>query len=505
MIWCLVQLPNNTTLAIECANKPDGPSIGQQCLEKVCKDLDIKCETEYFGLVLRKPSDKPKTATNHEWINLRNPLPQMNGQQILLELRVKFWVPAHLILQDSVRNIFYMQARNDLLEGRLKAISWENAAKLGALLAQADEMKYDDTYVPAECLFTEPKKNCDTSFNGKGKKRKLSKQRSVEDGVGDDEVSIPQQKPKSVYEKYIIRPDIEEEDAAIPCDFIQGIAKEHSKLINLKMTSKSAKYWLLESISKLPRFGEEMFTGTTVNDTACCDISVGPHGIVVYKPMEQIRIPFSAASSATPMKNLFRLTYLTEENSTEVLEIKMSRSKTATCLYRAITEKHAFYSCETVCSDVTTQFIRDLKGTIASMFNVDTKSGRLYVFDIERTCREVHDHARRVLHLRGIEIFSQSTDMPELGTDFDDLVQSQIDSKAKMDAKISERIAEALTCLICVDHSMNSIFVPCGHVLCCESCALRCETCPLCRSPVSAVNKIFLPTFQSEQKRTIKI
>lgn len=36
MIWCLVQLPNNTTLAIECANKPDGPSIGQQCLEKVC-------------------------------------------------------------------------------------------------------------------------------------------------------------------------------------------------------------------------------------------------------------------------------------------------------------------------------------------------------------------------------------------------------------------------------------------------------------------------------------
>lgn len=112
------------------------------------------------------------------------------------------------------------------------------------------------------------------------------------------------------------------------------------------------------------------------------------------------------------------------------------------------------------------------------MFNVDTKSGRLYVFDIERTCREVHDHARRVLHLRGIEIFSQqSTEMPELSTDFDELIQNQIDCKAKMDAKVSERIAEALTCLICVDHSMNSIFVPCGHVLCCESCALRYVSC----------------------------
>lgn len=344
--------------------------------------MDIKCETDYFGLVIRKPSDKPKTATNFEWLNLRNPLPPITGQQYLLELRVKFWVPAHLILQDSVRNIFYMQARLDLLEGRLKAISWENAAKLGALLAQADEIKYDDTYVPADYLIIEPKKNCDMSCNGKVKKRKLSKQKSVEDNVGDEISSIPQSKPKSAYENYIIRPDVED-DTDIPSDFIQQIAREHSKLINLKMSSKSAKYWLLESISKLPRFGEEIFTGTTVNDTSCCDITVGPHGIVVYKPLEQIRIPFSAASSATPLKNLFRLTYLTEDNSTEVLEIKMPRSKTATCLYRAITEKHAFYSCETVCSDVTTQFIRDLKVTSSVVnFCANSKTKNFY------NCRE---------------------------------------------------------------------------------------------------------------------
>lgn len=321
---------------------------------QVCKDLNIICETDYFGLVILKSSDKPKPSSNYEWINLRNPLPQhcLNGQPIELGLRVKFWVPAHLILQESVRDIFYDQARLDLLEGRLKAISWENAAQLGALLAQADEVKYDDTFVPAEFSRPEPKKNCDTSC--KGKKRKLSKQRSVEDGLGD-EMSMPQSKAKSIYEKYIIQPDIEDTD--IPSDFIQQIANEHHKLNHPEMTSKSAKYWLLEKISELPRFGEEIFTGTTVNDTTCCDISVGPAGIVVHKPLEQIRIPFSAASSATPIKNLFRLTYLTDDHSTEVLEIKMPRSKTATCLYRAITEKHAFYSCETVCTDVTNQFI----------------------------------------------------------------------------------------------------------------------------------------------------
>lgn len=52
MIWCLVQLPNNTTLAIECANKPDGPSIGQQCLEKVCCDICYYPRAHFFIDVL---------------------------------------------------------------------------------------------------------------------------------------------------------------------------------------------------------------------------------------------------------------------------------------------------------------------------------------------------------------------------------------------------------------------------------------------------------------------
>lgn len=52
---------------------------------------------------------------------------------------------------------------------------------------------------------------------------------------------------------------------------------------------------------------------------------------------------------------------MTEENQTEEIEIKLARPRNAVALYRAITEKHAFYSCETVGSDVTKQFIRDFK------------------------------------------------------------------------------------------------------------------------------------------------
>lgn len=82
----------------------------------------------------------------------------------------------------------------------------------------------------------------------------------------------------------------------------------------------------------------------------------------------------------------------------QTLGFKLENCHSASALYRAVTEKHAFYSCETVRNAVTSQFIRDLKGTIASLFNENTALGKNYVFDIQRTCREVYDHTRRVMY-----------------------------------------------------------------------------------------------------------
>lgn len=95
---------------------------------------------------------------------------------------------------------------------------------------------------------------------------------------------------------------------------------------------------------------------------------------------------------------MFRLEYVSLDNQDKVLEVKQDSSQAASGLYRAITEKHAFYSCETVRSAVTAQYIRDFKGTIVSIFNEDSTLGKKYVFDIRRTCREVYDNARRALY-----------------------------------------------------------------------------------------------------------
>lgn len=58
---------------------------------------------------------------------------------------------------------------------------------------------------------------------------------------------------------------------------------------------------------------------------------------------------------------MFHLVYLSLDGEETSLDFKLDSSQSASGLYRAITEKHAFYSCETVRSAVTAQFIRDLK------------------------------------------------------------------------------------------------------------------------------------------------
>jgi E3 ubiquitin-protein ligase MYLIP len=189
------------------------------------------------------------------------------------------------------------------------------------------------------------------------------------------------------------------------------------------------------------------------------------------------------------MRRVFRLEYLDEDHTSQELELKLFCHHAASALYRSITEKHSFYLCETVRSSVTDQFIRDLKGTIISMFNEDTEHGKRYVFDIQRTCREVYDNSRRILHAKGVEI---STFECPKEVDVDVLLEKQASHEQMMDSVVEQRIKDALNCRICMDREVDMVF-NCGHMFCAD-CSGRCERCPVCRSEVTAVNKVFLPT-----------
>lgn len=194
-----------------------------------------------------------------------------------------------------------------------------------------------------------------------------------------------------------------------PIDLLQRIIELHKSYKGMK--SSAAEYWLLKEISQFESFGEEMFHAKHCGRT----IGVGPHGISLYeKEKEKQMIPFTAILSASSKRRIFRLEYLFMEKSIMLLEIKLDSSHAASSLYRAITEKHAFYSCETVRSAVTTQCIRDLKGTIVSIFNEDSTLGKKYVFDIRRTCREVYDNARRALYQQNPNLITAELPKPEM-------------------------------------------------------------------------------------------
>lgn len=50
-------------------------------------------------------------------------------------------------------------------------------------------------------------------------------------------------------------------------------------------------------------------------------------------------------------------------------------------------------------------------------------------------------------------------------------------------------------CLLCSEQKRDTLFKPCGHVCCCETCAPRVKKCLICRESVSAKEKVCFFTF----------
>ena len=50
-------------------------------------------------------------------------------------------------------------------------------------------------------------------------------------------------------------------------------------------------------------------------------------------------------------------------------------------------------------------------------------------------------------------------------------------------------------CKVCFDRQISCVFVPCGHLVCCLRCGLRCENvsgeCPICKQKIALVTQTF--------------
>ncbi|XP_036323718.1 serine-rich adhesin for platelets isoform X1 [Rhagoletis pomonella] len=134
-IECRVVLLDNTDLSIELSKK----ALGSFLYEQVFYALDV-IEKDYFGLQF--------TDANHvkHWLDPTKPIKKQVkiGPPYTFRMKVKFYSSEPNTLREELtRYLFFLQLKQDLLEGRLDCPD-DKAAELCALALQSELGDYDD-------------------------------------------------------------------------------------------------------------------------------------------------------------------------------------------------------------------------------------------------------------------------------------------------------------------------------------------------------------------------
>ena len=77
---------------------------------------------------------------------------------------------------------------------------------------------------------------------------------------------------------------------------------------------------------------------------------------------------------------------MNDNGSERDILLRLITQSAANAVYRCITEMHSFFCCDTVHNEVSTQFSRDLKGTLASLFNEKTTLGKFKYDRLSHIC-----------------------------------------------------------------------------------------------------------------------
>ena len=87
-------------------------------------------------------------------------------------------------------------------------------------------------------------------------------------------------------------------------------------------------------------------------------------------------------------------------------------------------------------------------------------------------------------------------DKNELTTAKSALAEIQVELK-----DVTNRLNDQNTCKVCMEQKVDTAFLPCGHVVCCQACATvtmsrvnqqGVATCPICRVALQNKIKVYL-------------
>ncbi|XP_033755927.1 E3 ubiquitin-protein ligase MYLIP-B-like [Pecten maximus] len=427
---CQITQPNSIVLEVDV----DPKSNGQEVLEKVCQQLGI-VEQDYFGLQFHGAKGELL------WLNSRNPVcKQVNGPvPYRFQLRVKFYVQPHMLLQEECRHLFYQQVIQELRSGKLHVSDEAHLVQIASLCAQ------------------------------------------VELGDQTDNPMLLQ-----LYEKILegLTPDP-------TSDLVREVAIGHENL--LRVTKAQAEYRMLQEASLIPNYGTEYheakyMSGSTVH------VGVGPEGIFLYDLNNEFeKLEYSMVMKAIHDRNKVILEAYNDEGETTKYEFKLVSTRAANALYRCITEMNSFFRCDTVHDEVSLQVSHDLKGMLASIFSDNTASGQNYVFDVKQTCKEVYDSTRRKLLKQQQVPMTPAASHEDILQATDNKENCEQQQYQMLKEKL-ETIQDSFVCKVCMDNGISTVLCPCGHMVCCNDCASQLAECPLCRTSIQTVQPVYLPT-----------
>lgn len=464
---CLVTKPDSVVIEVEV----DRNAVGQEVLDMVCAAVGT-VEKDYFGLQYYN------IKRERQWLNLRNrvniQLPPSCQTPCRFKLRIKYFIETSYLQQDSTRRLFYIQLKQNFLEGKLRA-SVEKTSHLVALIAQIETGDITSSYDKlGRCNFYSA--FCPSSEN---------------DNHGSD-------------------------------TNINSIIEQHSRLQGCTSSSCLSKF--LSIVSSLPDYGVETYQvkfdtsavvspslpgrnlQTPPNKLVDVDLQIGPHGIRVLDEEDtySFKVPFRALQQATHSGKQIDLHVYQDNGSIKSMPFRTPSDGHSNALYRIITERLAFYTWDTIHSSVIHQHSLDFKGHFIALFRPNNipDAGKQYLFDVQRTWKEAYDNVRRILYRKQQQMIEQenkkkaqvTSSLPPLNNPTSNKNTANSDSVAV--EHLQDRlqvISNALTCQVCCDQPLEVAFIPCGHQVCCKECAKRCSTCPICRQEISSRLTVFLP------------
>uniref|UniRef100_A0A8B9JX88 Myosin regulatory light chain interacting protein b n=1 Tax=Astyanax mexicanus TaxID=7994 RepID=A0A8B9JX88_ASTMX len=234
-------------------------------------------------------------------------------------------------------------------------------------------------------------------------------------------------------------------------DIINSVTERHRELEGLSQAS--AEYQALQLVSSLENYGVEWHWARDTEGQRVA-IGVGPKGLLICK-----------------------------EDFTPITRFIYPAIQMATQSGKNV--------CDTVTSAVMMQYSRDFKGHLASLFlNENIDLGKKYIFDIQRTSKEVYDRARRALFSAGLKKDAQQPGLSLCS-------RTHAGDEEEVCRQKLQRLQEALTCVLCCDAEIDCALCPCGHVICCQNCANQLQHCPMCRLEVNRIQHVYLPTSKS--------